>query len=106
MMAAFAAAEIIIILLRILLQVENKRRSRNNSLGHVRDSEFMNLTDKENPEFQVCHYCFYLFNFKNIMENLMRFGILVLIVRLRNKILCPGDSWRTGNLAVGSHVPP
>jgi hypothetical protein len=57
-MAAFAAAEIIVILLRILLQVENKWRSQKNSLEHVRDSEFMNLTDKENLEFRACHYCF------------------------------------------------
>jgi len=56
MMTAFAAAEIIVVLLRILLQLENKRRSKNNTLGHVRDSEFMNLTDKENPEFKVCYY--------------------------------------------------
>jgi hypothetical protein len=45
MMAAFAAAEIIVILLRILLQVENKRRNMKNSPVYVRDSEFMNLTD-------------------------------------------------------------
>jgi hypothetical protein len=70
MMAAFAAAEIIVILLRILLQVENKRRSMKNSPEHVRDSEFMNLTDKENLEFRVRYYCFCLssvFGFKNIL---------------------------------------
>jgi hypothetical protein len=85
MMAAFAAAEIIVILLRILLQVENKRRSKKNSFEHVRDSEFMNLTDKENLEFRVCHYCSASCLFlilKNIMEKLMRFRILVLIVSL------------------------
>jgi hypothetical protein len=39
-----------------------------------------------------------------IMEKLMRFGILVLIVRLCNDLLCPGHRWRTGNLSLGSHV--
>jgi len=58
MMAAFAGAETIVILLRILLQVENKRRNQKTSPEHVRDSEFMNLTDKENLEFRVYHYYF------------------------------------------------
>ena len=58
MMAAFSTAELIAILLRVLLQTENKRRSKKNSGGHMRNSEFMNLTDKENPEFRVC--CYYL----------------------------------------------
>jgi hypothetical protein len=53
MMAAYASAEIIVFILRILLLQENKRRKRRGAVGHVRDSEFMNLTDKENPEFQV-----------------------------------------------------
>ncbi|KAE9374012.1 allantoin permease [Stipitochalara longipes BDJ] len=57
MMAAYATAEIVVILLRIILQLENKRRSKNISVGHVRDSEFMNLTDKENPEFKVRRHC-------------------------------------------------
>jgi hypothetical protein len=34
-------------------------RSKESSPEHVRDSEFMNLTDKENLEFRVCHYCFW-----------------------------------------------
>jgi hypothetical protein len=70
MMAAFAAAEIIVILLRILLQVENKRGSKKNSPEHVRDSEFMNLTDKENVGLRVYHYYFCLslvFDFKKIL---------------------------------------
>jgi hypothetical protein len=60
MMAAFAAAEVIVIILRILLQLENKRRRNSGVAGHVKDSEYMNLTDKENPEFKVCHRCFHL----------------------------------------------
>jgi hypothetical protein len=60
MMAAFAAAEVIVIILRILLQFENKRRRNTGVAGHVKDSEYMNLTDKENPEFKVCHRCFHL----------------------------------------------
>ncbi|PMD42909.1 allantoin permease [Hyaloscypha variabilis F] len=52
MMAAFAAAEVIVIILRILLQLENKRRRNSGVAGHVKDSEYMNLTDKENPEFK------------------------------------------------------
>jgi hypothetical protein len=33
----------------------------------------------------------------------MRFGILVLIVRLCNEILCCGDGWSTGTLELRPH---
>ena len=45
-------------------------RSKESSPEHVRDSEFMNLTDKENVGLRVYHYYFCLslvFDFKKIL---------------------------------------
>lgn len=53
MVVTTAFAALCISILMLYYRWENKRRDRCENVTHVENSEFFDLTDRENPEFRV-----------------------------------------------------
>jgi hypothetical protein len=53
MIACFSASLFLVFILRCMFAWENRQRDKKGPGCHVQDSEFMNLTDRENREFRV-----------------------------------------------------
>lgn len=81
-LVALAAACTLSLFLILVYKGENKKRDQkvaDTGTTHVQDIEFMDLTDKENPEFRVSPSFSYL-ELTNLLGTSMQFEIIVWII--------------------------